>query len=227
MQNNGTTRAVIALIGAGILMAGIAVGAYSEKVELTKKFNIELDEAVEDVKRTYRETYFKEAAQAADKMVEDRLSNVGELISLVQKEGYKVTPIVDTVKSDDEEPEVETKALKDFVSPSLDEINAEHKGTPQLITAEAALNGPFSVERIKWYTESHIFVNEYDEVIKPQDAYDGAYAMFQPWVLNAFGTGLYEQANHIYVSNDRDMTVYEVIKIESLYDPEEDESDVS
>lgn len=227
MQNNGTTRAAIALIGAGLVMAGIAVGAYSEKVELTKKFNVELDKAVDDVKRTYRDTYFKEAAKAADRMVEEKMTHISSLIEVLQKEGYTVTANDATVKSDDEEPEVEAKTPKDSAVASLDAINAEHKGTPQLISAEDALNGPFSLERIKWYTERHIFVNEYDEVIKPQDAYDGVYSMFQPWVLNAFDTGLYEQANHIYVSNDRDMTVYDIIKIESVYDPEEDESDVS
>lgn len=227
MQNNGTTRAVIALIGAGLVMAGIAVGAYSEKVELTKRFNVELDKAVEDVKRTYRDTYFKEAAKAADRMVEEKMTHISSLIEVIQKEGYTVTANAATVESDEEDPEVETKTTEDFVAPSLDGINAEHKGTPQLITEEAALSGPFSIERIRWYTESHIFVNEYDEVIKPQDAYDGVYSMFQPWVLNAFDTGLYAQANHIYVSNDRDMTVYEIVKIESVYDPEEDESDVS
>lgn len=224
MQNNGTTRAVIALIGAGILMAGIAVGAYSEKVELTKKFNIELDEAVEDVKRTYRETYFKEAAKSADKMVEDRLSNVGELISLVQKEGYKVTPIVEEGEATTEElpqasPESENKDV-----PSFGWANSGHEGTPQLINESQALGGTYSIERLRWYQENHFYVDEYDQVLQPTDVYE---SMFKPWVLDWMGHGLYEKDNHIYVSNDRDMTVYEVIRMNGVYDPEEDESDVS
>ena len=224
MQNNGTTRAVIALIGAGLLMAGIAVGAYSEKVELTKKFNVELDEAVEDVKRTYRETYFKEAAQAADKMVEDRLSNVGELISLVQKEGYKVTPIVAKDEAPTEElPQASPESKKKDV-PSFGWANSGHEGTPQLVNESQALGGAYSVERLRWYPENHFYVDEYDQVLQPTDVYE---SMFKPWVLDWMGHGLYEKDNHIYVSNDRDLTVYEVIRMNGAYDPEEDESDVS
>ena len=224
MQNNGTTRAAIALIGAGLLMAGIAVGAYSEKVELTKKFNVELDEAVEDVKRTYRETYFKEAAQAADRMVEEKMSHVSSLIEVLQKEGYRVTPIDEKDEAPTEEPPKASPESEKKDGLSFEQANSGHEGTPQLVNESQALGGAYSVERLRWYHENHFYVDEYDQVLQPTDVYE---SMFKPWVLEWIGHGLYEKDNHIYVSNDRDMTVYEIIKMNGVYDPEEDESDVS
>lgn len=225
MQNNGTTRAAIALIGAGLVMAGIAVGAYSEKVELTKKFNVELDKAVEDVKRTYRDTYFKEAAQAADRIVEEKMTHISSLIEVLQKEGYTVTPNVE--KKDEapteELPQASPESEKNDV-PSFGWANSGHEGTPQLVNESQALGGAYSVERLRWYHENHFYVDEYDQVLQPTDVYE---SMFKPWVLDWMGHGLYEKDNHIYVSNDRDMTVYEVIRMNGAYDPEEDESDVS